>query len=824
MNAYLTKLLGNLLGLHEAQKIEGFEPSLGASWAQSSPAWLFFGLVGLAVVAIVFYARYQRQKRVGTRVFLAVLRGAALALILLLLAEPILTVTVSSQKRPSLWLLIDGTDSMAIADELPAEEQAALAQAAGIEPGSDNPVPEGELKRIDYVKALVAHDPGDLFQRLSEEARLRAFLFDKPEGARMLDLTPDGREGIDGEHLAGQLTTEGEVTALGDALDHLARRQATANLAGLVILSDFNENTGRAARSAAEGLGVPVYTVGVGATKAVDVSIDRIEAPAHVRQDEETSATVTLHHQGLEGESVDVELTAERLGSLAGGAGAVQSLGKKTVTLTAARDEPVTFNYTPEEAGRFLLRAEVAPVPGEIVEENNRAGREITVTDQFVRVLFVEYEPTWEWRFIKEVFHRDRMVGMEGFRTFLRSSDPRVRQANPMFLSTTSPSRSEFFEYDVIFLGDLPSAALSPRFCEMTYEFVDEFGGGLVILAGPRFGPAELLETPLAPLLPVVPDPALRVYDERPFRLKLTPDARRFLFMKLGGGDWDGRENRQAWENLGELPWFRPVQRLHSRAESLAVHPTQTGVDGRPQPLIAYRRYGNGEVFYFAFNETWRLRKKHGEKHYRQLWGQLIHRLALSHALGGQKRFVVDTNQRNYRADDEVTLTVEAYDTEFKPLTEGDLLDGRLSGELILPAGGGTGPEPDASQKLAIAQRKEGLFELRFPVYAPGEYRVRVTDPVTNQPVETTFQVTSVTVERQRAVRNVALQEEIANATRGKSYDLTTLGELADDIKLAPQTEESVEVIPLWNTWVCFIAVVGLLLSEWFVRKWVNLQ
>jgi len=819
MSAFFTELLGDLLGLREAQKIEGFEPSLGASWAQSSPAWLVFGLVGLVVVAIVFYARFQRQKRVGTRALLAVLRAAALGLILLLLAEPILTVTVSSQKRPSLWLLFDGTDSMAIADELSEDERAALIEATGIEPISDNPghAAAGDLARIDYVKALISNDRGELLGRLSEKARLRAFLFDKPQGARTLGLSADGREGADGEHLAGQLTTEGEVTALGEALGDLARRQSTANLAGLVIVSDFNQNAGRAALSAAEDLGVPVYTVGVGATKAVDVAV-RLEAPLHVKQDERTSVQVTLRHQGLEGEAVEVELSAERLGGLAGAAGSVEHLGRQTLTLGAAVEDHVEFPYVPEEAGRFLLRAEVDPIAGEIVEENNRAGREIAVTDQFVRILFVEYEPTWEWRFIKEVFHRDKLVGMEGFRTFLRSSDPRVRQANPMFLTTTSPSRSEFFEYDVIFLGDLPAAALSPRFCEMTHEFVRDFGGGLVILSGPKFGPGQLAETPLARALPIVADPAQRIYDERPFRLELTPDADRYPFMQLGAG---ARENRQAWENLGELPWYQRVERLHALAEPLAVHPGHTGVDGKPQPLIAIRRYGRGEVVYFAFNETWRLRRKYGEKYYRQLWGQLIHRLALSHALGNQKRFVVSTDRRRYRADEEVILTVEAYDTEFEPLSEEDLLEGRLSGELILPAGAGN--EGEASQPLALAQRKPGKFEARFPVFAGGEHRVRVIDPVTNQPVETAFQVTSVTVERQRAVRSVSLQKEIARATRGKSYDLTTVGQLADEIELLAQTDTSIEVIPLWNTWVCFIGVVGLLLGEWLLRKWVNL-
>ena len=100
-----------------------------------------------------------------------------------------------------------------------------------------------------------------------------------------------------------------------------------------------------------------------------------------------------------------------------------------------------------------MLVAHIEPVAGETVDENNHARREISVTDKFLRLLFVDYEPTWEWRFIKEVFHRDKLVGMEGFRTFLRSSDPRVRQTNPMFLPTLSPPRNEFFEYDVIFLG-----------------------------------------------------------------------------------------------------------------------------------------------------------------------------------------------------------------------------------------------------------------------------------------------------------------------------------------------------------------------------------
>src|SRR5690606_35469875 len=101
------------------------------------------------------------------------------------------------------------------------------------------------------------------------------------------------------------------------------------------------------------------------------------------------------------------------------------------------------------------------------------------------------------------------------------------RQTNELFLPTLTPKRSDFFANDVIFLGDMPASALSDRFCEMTKEFVSNFGGGLVVIAGPRFGPGELANTPLADMLPVVVDPnsRLRDFKDKPFSLRITAEG-----------------------------------------------------------------------------------------------------------------------------------------------------------------------------------------------------------------------------------------------------------------------------------------------------------
>jgi hypothetical protein len=385
-------------------------------------------------------------------------------------------------------------------------------------------------------------------------------------------------------------------------------------------------------------------------------------------------------------------------------------------------------------------------------------------------------------------------------------------------LPQLTPRRSEFFANDVIFLGDVPASALTARFGELTREFVGKFGGGLVVLSGPRFGPGELAETPFADMLPVVVETASRPREGAGFRLELTPEAVAYDFMKLGGSE---AENTAAWNNLGPLPWYQPVSRLHPLATPLAVHPTDKCLDGRtPQPLIAARRYGKGEVIYLGFNETWRLRRKYGELYYRQFWGQMIHRLGLSHALGSRKRFVVRTDRQQYQPDDKVLLTVEAFDANFDPLTDDDLPGRVLSAEWTSPPG----PEgPRATRVLTVPQSREGVFEAAFASLAPGEHRLAVDDPVTGEKSEVFFHVASVAVERRSAVRNAALQEEIALATGGKSYDLTTLGSFEREFQPRLPVERSSKIISLWDTWLSFGVIVFLLLSEWLVRKLIDL-
>ncbi len=651
------------------------------------------------------------------------------------------------------------------------------------------------------------------------------YLFDGQSTSRLRELGPVDNAAeepvFDGPAIASLLTATGQVTALGDVLSDIRRQPGQRHLAAVVLVSDFVQNTGTHPLAGAaldsdplRELGVPVHTVAVGSPVGRDVAID-LDPEPRVRRGEEVLLKVRLRQTQLGGQTVSlrVQATSPALGE----AIPAVDIASRTVTLDAS-EMYLDIPFVPAQTGLLDLVAEVAPVPGEAVRENNRATRRIQVVEDFVRVLYVAHEPTWEWRFIKEILHRDAAVGVQGFRTYLASSDPRVRQANPLFLPTLAQPPQTFHANDVVFLDDFPAAALTPHFCAMLEHFVAELGGGLVVIAGPRFGPQQLAETPLAAMLPVVLDPQSRMQDRTEFALQLTPHAAQYRFMQL---DDDPRQNRRAWAKLSRLAWYQPVANQHEQATVLAQHPVHTCRDGTTlQPLIAIRRYGAGEVLYVGFNEMWRLRRLDGERHYSRFWLPLVDRLGLSHALGAQKRFVVRTDRVRYRLGDDVQVTIHAYDAEYQPLEPEQLESQTLSGELVRLAGS---QEDEVPQQLRFGHQRSGVYGTQLPAVAAGDYLLRVQDPITGSTVQQSFEVFGGSAELLAPTRDDDLARRLAAQSGGTFRSLQNIQTLPDHIDLQPVNEESQLVFPLWNTPFWFIWIVTLMFGEWLLRKWMNL-
>ena len=799
-----------LLGLEDFTSIDHIAIALSAGWAQGSGHffWALLGLTLACVGGITFYLKWQPAGARPVRVLLGICRGLLLSLLVLTLAEPVLTVNTTQLRSPLVFVLFDGTESMAIAD-------CVLPSTAPSSTTSTN------ATRLDLVRGTLSRKQDNfLWQLQQQQTRIEAYQFagNSTSRLRKLRLQADTQQPFDTAFVAEQLSASGQVTAIGAALADVTRQLGSAELDVLIVVG---HNTGTLPLSAASAsqqspaarLGIPVFTVGVGEPAAVDLSV-QLQTEPKIRRGEQTMLRVSIQHNGLTGQATRLRLTARPQTSRTV-EDQNETVAERELILKNSNTF-MEFPWLPQQAGEFVFNLLVEPLAGEVLTDNNQAVRRANIIDDFVRLMYVAHEPTWEWRFVKEVFHRDKAVGLRGFRTYLASSDALVRGSNPLFLQTLTPPRGAFFANDVLFLDDIPGAMLSPRFAAMVREFVGNLGGGLVIIAGPRFGPKELAGSVLEELLPVIVDPNMQRVDQ-PFELQLTAATRdgRYPFMQLGVTE---AGTRKAWKSLGQLPWYQPVRGIHSLADVLAEHPTDlcANTDVK-QPLIAIRRYGEGEVVYLGFNETWRLRRQRGERYYRSFWGALIDRLGISHALGDRKRFVakLDTPQHRYTMGDTVTVSVQAYDQNYEPLDDDTL----LQAELLLPTANGQAGD----RKLSLAMIRPGLFETQFPVFLQGKHQLRILDPITGERTELDFEVLQISAERRGAVRDVRLQHEIAQQTGGRSYTLDKTETIVTDMALKPHQISASQQHLLWTTPVWFLSVVSLMLGEWLSRKLLRL-
>ncbi|MBI2478087.1 MAG: hypothetical protein HYV60_05405, partial [Planctomycetia bacterium] len=617
------------------------------------------------------------------------------------------------------------------------------------------------------LRWVFSEQGGRLVRRLEEEAKYRVETFRLSSDAAT-SLAKLDRLAID-----NALAADGRATPLLAALAALPKQARSERIAAAIVFSDFNDTSSDGTRDALNvtipSSGIPIHTVGLGATSLIDVSVE-LRTETKVKRGEPTTITIELQQSGLDQELATVSIEARALeADFADTRRAVQQIAERTVTLDTAS---TTFDvsFTPEAAGFTELVASVVPFHGETLIENNVATRQVGVIEDYLRVNYVDCEPNWEWRFIKEVFGRDKLVGREGFRTYLASSAAGVRLRNELFNKELVLPRSEFHANDVLFIGDGPRDMFTPEFCELTEEFVSRFGGGLVVVAGPRFGPHELAETPLAKMLPVLLGDEDRLRDQAEFSLQRTKEAALYPFMQLADS---AAEDAAAWNNLGKLPWYQPVAGVHELAQVLAEHPTDLCEDGKTrQPLIAIRAYGRGQVVYIGFNEMWRMRKRYGDRYYQRFWSQLIYRLGMSHAVGTEKQFVVGFDRPAYAVGAE-----------------------------------------------AIPTTRPGHFEAMVPVPAAGRYSMRITDPITGWVYERSCVVSDTSVERQRVVRDSELQARIAAMTGGKAYDVSQVDQMIRELDLEPTFEQEHRQIALWNTPAWFLLVVGLMLSEWTIRK-----
>ncbi len=284
-------------------------------FALAHPLLFFAGLVLAGAAAWWTYRATVPAQTPAARATLVALRTLTLALVLLLIAEPLVRGVERRDEPAVLALLVDESQSIAFQDSL-----------------------AGGLLR--------------------------------PALARFLDQLPANihveRFGFAGEARrlgpADTLALTGSRTNLARALETARDALAGRNVQGIALFSDGNYNAGRNPVYPAERGGVPVFAVVVGDTSRLrDVRLRRVEANEVVYAG--ALAPVRAWVQGLGYGGAPVEVVLRMGGTVLARARALLPPG--------GAEAPVELAFTPGGAGPARLTVEVSRLEGEATYRNN---------------------------------------------------------------------------------------------------------------------------------------------------------------------------------------------------------------------------------------------------------------------------------------------------------------------------------------------------------------------------------------------------------------------------------------------------------------------
>lgn len=780
--------------------------------------WPFWALpLSVVLVIFVIVIHYRMIGRRGRRVAycLAALRLAILAMLGFMLGGYVLR--QDTTELPDLVIVVDDSASMRVVD---VYRDAAIDRAVTKLLRSAS-LPEAT--RLNIAKAILAEERSPLMERLAKNYSIRLYFVAR---SALLQEGDTGQliqqlHAVDGSSLAGEEISaihnpsapesEQNASRLGDALRVILQSQRGHSTAAIVVLSDGITTEGSTLDgAAAEALvqGIPLFFVGTGVDSPpldVELSAVRVEESAFLGDIVRFDCQLTAH--GFPGQTAIIQLTNLNDPS--------EVLAETTLLLAEdGIQQDVVLRYQPVQRGMFEYQVEVIALPGEVSLENNDRTGTINVTDEQINVLLVQDEPTYEFRYLKSLLRPPSQARATATGGIIRLQSV-LQQADLSYVETDETARSlfplekeELFSFDVVIFGDVNPSLLGHDALNNLHDFVSERGGGLILVAGPRYTPRAFRGTPIEPLFPfdidevIVPDTTTVV--DTPIYARPTPFG-----MTTAPLQWEEKsdDNRQRWKNAAPIYWMMQIPRLKAGARILLENPHQFSMDGRPLPIMTSQYIGAGEVIFHATDESWRWRWRGGESYYSHYWRQQIRRLCHVGKVDPQHVVQLSTDRHVYQRGETAILRARFFDLTKVPADDRGVVV-RLEHE----------SQPSRSITLHRRHGPRGVFEAEVNDLPVGEVTLHIVSPTSSE--RTGFIVQPPPGEMAKLQVDSNAMRQASQRSGGNYYTVDRMRALIGDL---PQGERTVVIsrpgIPLWNHWLLVVWVIGLVLTEWIVRK-----
>jgi len=719
------------------------------------------GVVALALAAIAYHRRHATL-RGRDRAVLLTLRVGVIALLVFCLSAPALRLSTVVPQQNVLGILVDDSRSMRVADQ------------------------DGETRGTVAARAFAPD--GAVMRALAERFRVRVFRFS---------------ESLERADSVGGLDFSGRRTDLAAALAAARRELSTVPLAGLVVVSDGADNAGGTLAEPLLALAadrIPVHTVGIGDERLdPDVELTRASVPRSVLQGAAVVAELSVRATGFGGRTVPLIVEDE---------GRIVS---QTEIRLPDGGEPaiVRAHFVTSDPGPRRLRFSIPVQDGELLAENNTTEALLVVERRVERMLYFEGEPRFEVKFLRRaVADDDRLEVVTLLRTaedkFLRLGVEDSTELQAGFPRT----REELFRYRGLILGSVEASFFTHDQLQMLADFVSVRGGGLLALGGRHaFGAGGWTETPLADVLPVVVEPVATSDTGRFFaevKVEPVPTSLEHPVLQLRSTP---EASAARWDSLPALSLVNPVREAKPGASVLL---TGTGPGG-PYIVLAAQRYGRGRAIALTPQDSW-IWQMHADipledQTHETFWRQLLRYLVsdvpqpLTASLSADR---VEPGQA-------LTITAEVADSGYVRLN-----GAVVHATIVDPAG--------ASQDVPLrwTVRRDGEYQATWTPSMPGIHEVRIAASQGNQPLgewTTYVEAGDVGAEYFGAGLQEGTLRRVAEETGGRYYTPATLRTLPEDVSFTESGATVVEYRDLWDMPILLLLLVGLLSTEWSLRR-----
>ena len=726
----------------------------------SWPRWVLMaalmGTAGLLAWAIWHNRTRLTSSMSGSRaVIVWALQSALVALLLLLLWEPAMSVAALRPQQNIIAVIADDSRSMATMEGSRSREQ-------------------------DAIKVLNS----GLLKDLRNRFQVRLYRL----GA-----------GVERVQTADQLKPVDSATQIGKGLRQIADEAATLPIGAVVLLSDGADNSGGVdadTLSALRRRRLPVNTIGVGREHLRnDIELDGFDVPAQALASSRLQAQITIRQNGFNGRRVQLVLT---------GAGSV--LATRNVVLQDAPQQIENVEFNVGSAGVKNIQAKLDPLPSEENRQNNRLTRVLSVNDMKRRILYVEGEPRWEYKFLRRAVDDDPALHIV---SMLRTTENKIyRQGidNPKELANGFPNKAEeLFDFQGIILGSVESGFFTGTQQELIRQFVDRRGGGALFLGG-RWALADggYRVPPFAELLPVNLPQRKNTFQRQLVAPELTDAGKQSLICRI---EDDPEKSANHWEILPYLANYQDA----GTPKPGAVVLLRMNVGGNRLPLLVTENYGRGRTAVFATAGSWRWRMQQpaGDRSEETFWRQLLRWLVSA----TPSRVVASTPNAQLEDDGRIELRAEVRDGTYLPAS-----DAEVQANIIRPDGSADTvslrPEPMAA----------GVYSTEWNAAKTGSYVAEITAKRAGQELGrdvVTFRREDGAAENFHQEQNRELLEKLAQQTGGRYYTPGEASKLSKEISYSEAGITARETRDLWDMPVIFLLALGIRASEWLLRrKW----